>query len=1257
MIQVKRIKTSESTTSGAVASVSLPLGKTIKRSSIGRGIYGNEKGGNLLTGKKTNKKFANSVKKELDEGFNDIVSSLMNRVKTIPLTKDIGKYVLIAEKGDGAGDFYVKAYIKGDTNNPVGGVVFTTSDGGKTYYSDDTYVYDPHKRKGIATAMYNFAREHGINIVPSSEQTPVGKDFTNAYFNSVKESNINEIGYASALGELQLSKEEIIKSSTQVGTIGSRKVFLYQVGKDQIYFFTGNSNIEALVYLYGNRLTAIKNYTSNKGLIFNLFQYIINIEKQKIEIHPIDKLTKDGITWIIKQIDRIGFTITDVNGDQLTSKELYNEWKTAQETGKTGSTGIIISESKNSDHIRENESRLMPMDIFGATLKKIDRITEDLFNIDNLIKESNINEIGYAGRLVDNTYSTSSLLKMGKVVGSIENNDVLHIADGDEKVYFLVVDGKVTSFVGFKNNYLKNIKNFTETAGVVRALVGFLVHIKGEKLKISADELLTPDGIKWVIHLIKSPRGLNIRDQAGNPVDPIQLKKEWVKARDSGEPGPTGIIISEHIKFGKKLRENETRRNEKSLLMAFNLYNINKPVSEITNMKKVTETTGVTDYNPKSQGGSRKELLAKYAKTKDPKDAAAARKAGAAEAELAAAKDLKKGVAEGKIQIGVLDNDNVNLIIDKSESKPDGIYSFRGILFKVKGGKVTHYATNGKILQAMGRVNTRIGSYDSSSRAKSILKGIEEGVAETSDYFRRRQREEDIISGKKPARKKQPAQTSDYSKRREQEKKKEQGVAEGSSQGYFYLQGGIDRSKKFATKQEAVAHKDVFFQFARVPRITLRYKEAGKPSVVVGEYNLNEQGVAEGSSNQKTFTVVYYSPKTDRNVTKTIKADSESEVWDKLELKGLDVVSVKEQGVTEGSKTVKDRKTGKEYDPAAEFEKLLKDPETVDQLKRMGKEQGKGWPQRKDPKGVSEAKLDEEDIIIVPGMRKNKDKSFISRKEDRRDHEVDMARSDLRATAKNAKRIFDALKTRTEDEGIMGWQQAYITLAADYLNSVADSIEHEQLKLMDQDPSMKMENNIKSGRSAQERFNASYKKATGTDLNDQEKFWKEKQKEIAKRKQEYIDQGIISPDEEVKEELRPKHIMGGLALVAALMGADHLSSAKQTPLGKAMTVAAQQGDQEAAKYLANLDELVDTKQSALLTKLSNKYLRDMEESATIVTPRDVPTLNKESSIMKGIQNEAKKMKGEDPCWDGYEMIGKKKKDGKEVPNCVPKKKK
>tara|TARA_B100000131_G_C17991753_1_gene562870 strand:+ start:659 stop:859 length:201 start_codon:yes stop_codon:yes gene_type:complete len=30
------------------------------------------------------------------------------------------------------------------------------------------------------------------------------------------------------------------------------------------------------------------------------------------------------------------------------------------------------------------------------------------------------------------------------------------------------------------------------------------------------------------------------------------------------------------------------------------------------------------------------------------------------------------------------------------------------------------------------------------------------------------------------------------------------------------------------------------------------------------------------------------------------------------------------------------------------------------------------------------------------------------------------------------------------------------------------------------------------------------------------------------------------------------------------------------------------------------------------------------------------------------------MEKDDPCWKGHEMIGMKKKNGKEVPNCVPK---
>ena len=44
-----------------------------------------------------------------------------------------------------------------------------------------------------------------------------------------------------------------------------------------------------------------------------------------------------------------------------------------------------------------------------------------------------------------------------------------------------------------------------------------------------------------------------------------------------------------------------------------------------------------------------------------------------------------------------------------------------------------------------------------------------------------------------------------------------------------------------------------------------------------------------------------------------------------------------------------------------------------------------------------------------------------------------------------------------------------------------------------------------------------------------------------------------------------------------------------------------------------------------------------------------------SSALKGMVNSPLTRKG--PCWKGYEMFGMKDKGGRQVPNCVPKKKK
>ena len=60
-----------------------------------------------------------------------------------------------------------------------------------------------------------------------------------------------------------------------------------------------------------------------------------------------------------------------------------------------------------------------------------------------------------------------------------------------------------------------------------------------------------------------------------------------------------------------------------------------------------------------------------------------------------------------------------------------------------------------------------------------------------------------------------------------------------------------------------------------------------------------------------------------------------------------------------------------------------------------------------------------------------------------RDHEVQMARSDLYKIAKYAIKLHEMMKNVSEAEGIEGWQQAKITKAADYISSVYHALDYD----------------------------------------------------------------------------------------------------------------------------------------------------------------------------------------------------------------------
>jgi hypothetical protein len=108
-----------------------------------------------------------------------------------------------------------------------------------------------------------------------------------------------------------------------------------------------------------------------------------------------------------------------------------------------------------------------------------------------------------------------------------------------------------------------------------------------------------------------------------------------------------------------------------------------------------------------------------------------------------------------------------------------------------------------------------------------------------------------------------------------------------------------------------------------------------------------------------------------------------------------------------------------------------------------------------------------------------------------------------------------------------------------------------------------------------------------------------------------------------------------------------------------------QADLEFAKLAKSYENLLKMKhdemraKSAAQTALSAvrdliaDYLREIK--GIDVSGEDVQNfftnmMRKFTSVVA--EDDRKKMK-DDPCWKGYEMVGKKTKDGKEVPNCVP----
>jgi hypothetical protein len=96
----------------------------------------------------------------------------------------------------------------------------------------------------------------------------------------------------------------------------------------------------------------------------------------------------------------------------------------------------------------------------------------------------------------------------------------------------------------------------------------------------------------------------------------------------------------------------------------------------------------------------------------------------------------------------------------------------------------------------------------------------------------------------------------------------------------------------------------------------------------------------------------------------------------------------------------------------------------------------------KDPKDVKRAKQRYDEGLADMAIKVDKD------------HEIQMARSDLYKLAEYSIKLHEMLKSIPEQKGMKGWQQAKITKAADYISSVFHSLDYDMKFPPDNDAAM-----------------------------------------------------------------------------------------------------------------------------------------------------------------------------------------------------------
>lgn len=331
--------------------------------------------------------------------------------------------------------------------------------------------------------------------------------------------------------------------------------------------------------------------------------------------------------------------------------------------------------------------------------------------------------------------------------------------------------------------------------------------------------------------------------------------------------------------------------------------------------------------------------------------------------------------------------------------------------------------------------------------------------------------------------------------------------------------------------------------------------------------------------------------------------------------------------------------------------------------------------------------IDEADLIISPALFGKGDRSF---KPKHADHEVSMARNDCFQSAVNAAKVFKMLRNVSEMQGIDGWVASKITLAADYLNTVREYLEGQQL-----------ERNSMRGMTETQHHNDQSEDFLDPEDEDYDDNIVPDEEELVDISGPLADltsefekySGILDTQKKPQYEMMlpngqarkfranddedARHIaksLGATSLIKVRNNSSDINEAQLDELkcwpGYTRVRGVPAGAPGSCKKKSKTKESVveGSEEKDPIWNKGTPMPKDYTCSCGIhvhpsvkkpgaIHAKDCPYAEKQG-VAEGTN---KRIKGGDPCRDKYKMVGMKQKGGRPVPNCVlsnpPKKKK